>query len=111
MKEIPEDSILNTVKHHLGIDTFYTAFDDIITMDINSVISILYQLGVGESGFCITGQDERWSDYVGSNMNVEFIKTYVCLKVKLMFDPPSGAVMEATKNTIDELEWRISISV
>lgn len=105
------DSILTSVKKHLGIDESYTAFDEIIITDINSVIAILYQLGVGNSGFSIQGSDETWEDYIGSNINVEFVKTYVCLKVKLMFDPPSGAAMEATKNTIDELEWRISISV
>lgn len=36
------------------------------------------------------------------------MKSYVALKVKLLFDPPqSSSTIEATKNLISELEWRL----
>ena len=41
------ESILTSIKKMLGIDEEYTHFDADVIMDINSVLMILTQLGVG----------------------------------------------------------------
>ena len=103
-------SILNSVKKRLGISEEYEHFDDDIIMDINSVFAILNQLGVGPSdGFSIENQDAEWSDFLGVNQKkLELVKSYVYLKVKLLFDPPqSSFVLESINRQISEFEWRI----
>lgn len=103
------ESILQTIKQLLGISEEDTSFDQNIVILVNSVFSILSQLGLTESDrFQITGSTETWDDLFRGRKDLEFVKTYVCLKVKMMFDPPtSSAALEATKRMIDEHEWRI----
>ena len=107
------DSILTSVKKMLGIPEDYEQFDMDIIMHINSVLTILNQLGVGpEEGFAITDSYETWSDFLVDNKNIEAVKTYVYLKVKLLFDPPlSSAVTESINKLINELEWRLNVAV
>lgn len=107
------ESILTSVKKALGIAAEYTHFDPDLIMHINSVFSILNQLGVGpEEGFMISNEYNTWSEFIADNPKLEFVKSYMYLKVKLLFDPPtSSAVAESTKRLTDELEWRISVSV
>ena len=109
------DSILTSVKKLLGIAEEYTAFDPDIIMSVNSVFTILQQLGVGpDGGFSISDATTTWSDYFGDSEEVvkaEAVKNYVGLKVKLMFDPPtSSSVMQATTNMTNELEWRLNVA-
>lgn len=106
-----ENSILNSVKKVLGIPSNYTNFDADIVLHINSVFMTLTQLGLGpESGFSISDAVTTWSDFVSDDSNLNGVKTYVVLKVKLLFDPPlSTAVMECYKRQIDELEWRLNV--
>lgn len=108
-----DDSILTSIKKLLGIDEAYTHFDADIIMHINSVFMILNQLGVGpESGFSITDSDAVWSDFISNANTVEAVKSYIYLKVKLMFDPPlSGTVTDSITRTISELEWRLNVAV
>ena len=107
------NSILNSIKKRLGIMPEYEHFDDDIIMDINTVFTTLNQLGVGPSeGFHIENQDAEWTDFVNDMSKLEFVKTYVYLKVKLLFDPPqSSFVIEAIKSQLSELEWRILAQV
>lgn len=107
------DSILNSVKKNLGITEEYTHFDPDIIMHINTVFSILAQLGVGsEDGFSIADETAVWSDYLPDSPKLNFVKSYVYLKVRLLFDPPTNSsVTEATNRMIDELEWRINAAV
>ena len=108
------DSILNSVKIANGITEDNTDFDDILIMYTNAVLStILPQLGVGhQKGYTIESSDEAWADYLEDYSNLEAVKTYVPLKVRMIFDPPaSSAVAEAIKNTIAELEFRLNIVV
>lgn len=106
------DSILTSIKKLLGIDEAYVNFDPDIIMHINSVFMILNQLGVGPSdGFSIQDSKSVWTDFMPSGSNLEAVKSYMHLKVKLMFDPPSNsAIMEAINRTIAELEWRLNVS-
>ena len=107
------DSILTSIKKLLGITEEYENFDQDIIMHINSVFMILNQLGVGpKSGFSINDKSSTWDEFVPESSNLEAVKTYVHLKVKLMFDPPlSSTVIEAIKSQINELEWRLNVSV
>lgn len=107
------DSILLSVKKMLGIPPDYEHFDPEIIIHINSVFSILTQLGVGsDEGFSIKDSTASWSDYIPEGKAVEDIKTYVYLKVRLIFDPPqSSAAIEAMKQLAGEFEWRINVGV
>ena len=89
------DSILTSIKKLLGIAEEYEHFDPDIVMYINSAFSVL-----------------TWSEFLYDDPRLEFVKTFIYLKVKLTFDPPlSSAVMEAINRQISELEWRINVTV
>lgn len=107
------DSILNSIKKLLGIGEDYKHFDADIIMHINMAFMVLYQLGVGTPyPFSIEDEQPRWSDFLGDSLDLNGVKTYIYLKVKLVFDPPqSSAVMEAIKQNIAELEWRLNATV
>lgn len=104
-------SILDSTKKMLGLETDYTVFDlDVIT-HINTVFSVLTQLGIGpERGFSIEDSSTTWDEYLGGNKLLSTIKSYVYLRVRILFDPPSaGYVLTAIENQIKELEWRINM--
>lgn len=103
------DSILISIKKLLGISEEYTHFDPDIIMHANSAFMILTQIGVGPSeGFRIEDETTKWTDFIKDESKLEGVKSYIYLKVKLLFDPPlSGAVKESTNQLIKELEWRL----
>lgn len=107
------ESILTSIKKTLGISEEYTHFDEDLIMHINSALAVLCQLGVGPSeGFFITNKSAVWSDFVPDLSKLQFIKTYVYQKVKLLFDPPqSSAAIQALNESIKEFEWRINVQV
>lgn len=107
------ESILTSVKKMLGITEEYEHFDADLIMHINSVFMILAQLGVGsDEGFSIKGKDEKWEDFMQGDSRLELVKSYLYLKVKLLFDPPLGnAVIEVMNRQIGEFEWRLNIAV
>lgn len=106
------DSILTSIKKLLGIAEDYTHFDADIIMHINTVLMILTQMGVGPAeGFMVENKGETWDEFISEGSNMESVKTYVYLKVRLIFDPPaSSAVMEAINRSISELEWRLNVA-
>lgn len=106
-------SILTSIKKMLGITEEYEHFDADIIMHINSVFMILNQLGVGPSkGFLIKGKDEIWTDFIPEDSKLELVKSYMYLKVKLLFDPPLGsAVIDVMNRQISEFEWRLNDEV
>ena len=108
-----EESILKTIKKLLGgSDPSMDYFDVDIITHINTVFSILKQLGVGpKEGFKIEDDNEVWSDFLDDNTNLEDVKTYIYLKVRMIFDPPATNVAEAFNKTISELEWRLNVEV
>lgn len=107
------DSILTSVKKLLGITEECTDFDADIIMHINSTLMILTQIGVGPpEGFFIEDDSAFWDDFVDDIKQLGAIKTYVYMRVRLMFDPPSSsAVMEAMNRIISELECRLNLAV
>ena len=104
------ESILTSIKKLLGIEESYTHFDTDITIHINTVLMILTQLGVGpQDGFFIKDASATWDDFI-PGVPYEGTKSYVYLKVKLLFDTPLGtAVIEAINRQISELEWRLQV--
>ena len=108
-----DDSILDSIKKILGMLPVYDAFDTDLVIHINSVFGILAQLGVGpEGGFSISDNTTLWKAYLGDSKDLEMVKSYIALKVRLIFDPPTiGAVMDAMKEQIRELEWRLNVQV
>lgn len=106
------DSVLTSIKKLLGIAEEYEHFDADLIMHINSVFSILTQLGVGPSkGFMIEDKSATWKDFISNESKYMLVKSYMHLKVKLLFDPPlSSAVLECYKTQISEYEWRLNVA-
>lgn len=105
------DSILTSTKKALNLAEDYTAFDMDVIMHINSVFSTLNQLGVGPSvGFMIEDKDATWSSFLGSDPRLNHVKSYVYLRVRLLFDPPNtGFTTAAIEKQIKEMEWRLNV--
>lgn len=105
------DSILTTIKDMLGIAEEDTHFDRAITRHINSAFMTLHQLGVGPCKcFKVTSKDQTWYDFLGESGDFETVKTYIYLKVKISFDPPTNAfVMDAMERQSKEDEWRLNV--
>ena len=106
------DSILTSIKKLLGIAEDYEHFDQDLIMHINSVLSVLTQLGVGPSeGFSIEDENATWDDFIPEDKRLSSIRSYVYMKVKLLFDPPlSSSVMESMNRMISEFEWRLNVA-
>lgn len=105
------ESILLSIKKALGIEADLDIFDSDIIMHINTAFNVLNQLGVGpENGFSITGKNEIWSDFFPDSPNLEAIKTYIYIKVRLVFDPPTSSfVLQSLNDTAKEYEWRLNV--
>lgn len=104
------ESILTSTKKILGIPADYTVFDVDIITHINSVFSTLHQLGIGPTeGFMINDESSIWADfYTDAPLNA--IKTYVYLRVRLLFDPPTTSyLINSLKEQVKELEWRLNV--
>lgn len=107
-----EQSILTTIKKMLGITKEYTHFDQDIIMHINSVFMILNQMGVGPAkAYSISGETESWDEFMADDDMLHAVKSYIYLKVKILFDPPSSSsIMDSINRGINELEWRLNVS-
>lgn len=104
------DSILLSIKKLLGIPTDDDVFDSELIIHINSVFTILYQLGVGpEEGFTINDQNGSWNDFLKDEKALELVKSYMYMKVRLMFDPPAGSVLTSMESMIREYEFRLNV--
>lgn len=103
-----QDSILDTTKKMIGFDWDYTAFDlDIIT-HINSVFFTLQQLGIGQPNFMIDDNTKTWAEFEAGE-NISAVKSYMYLKVRVIFDPPANSfTQEAMNKQATEYEWRLN---
>lgn len=106
------DSILTSIKKLLGITEEDEHFDADLIIHINSVFATLTQLGVGPTeGFSIKDDSAIWADFLSDSRTIESVKSYMYLRVKLLFDPPlTSAVLESMNRIISEFEWRINVS-
>lgn len=105
------DSILTSIKRLLGIEEDYEHFDMELIMHINSVFTILLQLGLGPiTGFKIMDKTNLWEEFLEDKLDLELIRTYMYHKVRLMFDPPNNSfLVENIKTQINEFEWRLNV--
>lgn len=106
------ESILRTIRKMIGPDETYTHYDTDLIIHINSALAVLTQLGVGPSeGFFIQDESATWNDFLGNDPKLEMVKSYVYMKVKLAFDPPSSsAVIDSMNRSISEFEWRANMA-
>ena len=106
------NSILISIKKLLGITKEQIQFDVDLVIHINSALMELTQIGVGPpNGFSISDSTQTWSDFVGDVKKLEAVKSYVYLKVRLLFDPPStSAVLENMKQMLNEYLWRLNVA-
>jgi hypothetical protein len=106
-----DTSILTGTKKILGIPEDYTVFDTDIITHINSVFSTLTQLGIGPpEGFMIEDDTTMWSDYIPDDMEFNSVKSYMYLRVRLLFDPPTTSyLIGAFEKQVSELEWRLNV--
>lgn len=105
-----EESILKSTKKILGLAEDYTPFDLDIVTHINAAFSILNQLGIGpEDGYSIEDESDSWDDFVVPSNQLHLVKTYVYLKVRMLFDPPpTSFLLEVYNKQILEYEWRLN---
>jgi hypothetical protein len=105
-----ETSILNSTKKNLGLDSEYSAFDHDIISHINSAFSVLWQLGVGPiAGFEIEDDSLEWDDFDIPVEIKNLVKTYIYLKVRMLFDPPNTSFgIAAMEKQLADYEYRIN---
>lgn len=106
------DSILGSVRKMIGgIDEDESPFDRDLIIHINSVFTVVNQLGVGpKDAYSITDDSQTWEDFWGDSEVINMVKSYMYLKTKIIFDPPtSGVLHEALERQITEFEWRLSV--
>ena len=107
------DSILTSIKSMLGVQEDYEHFDMDLVIHINSVLMTLTQIGVGPSeGFAIQDKNAKWTDFIGDDeVKLNSVKSFVYLRVKILFDPPASAtVLESLKQIANEFEWRLNVA-
>lgn len=104
-----DESILDSIKLILGVDTEYDVFDSEILMAINSSFMSLTQLGLGPAeGFKVPNKATTWADILGTRQDLESVRSYIGIKSRILFDPPTNSyITQALNNTATELEWRI----
>lgn len=108
---MPSQSILRSVKKVCGLLPEDNSFDEDIILHINSILSVLTQLGIGpEEGYMIEDDSSMWGNFLGNDKRFNAVKTYVHLRVRILFDPPNTSfVIDAMEKQISELEWRMSV--
>ena len=105
------DSIFNSVKKVVGLLGDDDSFDEDILLHINSVVSTLRQLGLSiPSDFYVRDDVQTWRDLLGEFRDLDLVKSYMAMKVRLMFDPPSSSFgLASMTEMVKELEWRINV--
>ena len=105
------NSIFNSVKKVVGLLRDDDSFDEDILLHINSVVSTLRQLGLSiPSGFYVRDDVQTWRDLLGEFRDLDLVKSYMTMKVRLMFDPPSSSFgLKSMEEMTKEFEWRINV--
>ena len=107
-----ESSILNSVKKNLGLPADYLVYDEDVLMAINTALSTVTQLGVGPAlGFEVQDVAATWVDLFGSDFRLNSVRTFIHLKVCLIFDPPATSfAISAIEKQLEEMAWRIEVA-
>lgn len=103
------NSILDDIKKLLDLDPDYTAFDLNIVLFINSAFATLNDIGVGPTEtYSIDDKTNLWAEFFGLRADNKDVKTYIFLKVQMVFDPPTQSyVLTAKQEVLKEIEWRL----
>lgn len=111
MNLFDDDSILMSMKNMLNIEKNDPAFDTQIGMLINNEFMTLHQIGIGpDEGFAIHDVNTKWTDFSDDQTLIETVKSFVYLRVRMLFDPPASSVVaDAINSRINELEWRLNV--
>src|SRR3954452_7322057 len=110
-----EQSILKSTKKILGVSPDDDSFDLDIMTHINSAFSNLHDLGVGSPlGFVVEDDTANWNNLFEKpeeqKSMLAYIRSYIYLRVRLLFDPPGTSfLLDSINKQIEELEWRISV--
>ena len=103
------NNILKTVKKLLGVPGDYDCFDSDILININMVLPMLMQIGISTNINTVT-EESKWDDLSSSTEVVNFLRVYITLRVRMIFDPPTNSsLLDAMQKKIDELEWRLNL--
>lgn len=109
---LAQQSILDSVKKVVNMAPSYTAFDEDLVMHINAQFSKLYSLGVGPktAAFEIEDSSAKWGDFLQGKTNINMVKTFVCMAVRLIFDPPPTSFgISAVEREIEQMGWRLNV--
>lgn len=106
------ESILQSTKKALGLQSDYDVFDQELILFINSIFNVLTQVGVGPvDGFSIEDDSAEWEDFTNDETTLNMVKTYMYIRVRLIFDPPQTSfVIASLENIQKELEWRLNVT-
>jgi hypothetical protein len=106
-----DQSILNEVKKVVGLDPEDDSFDADVIMHTNSVFAVLNQIGVGGlNTFYIEDATATWGDFLPSAPYIGMVKSYVTLKVRILFDPPQiQSILTSMQAVAEQYEWRLNV--
>lgn len=102
------ENVLSSIKKLLGPCEYDEHFDIDVLIHINTAVNILHQLGVFQNDI-VVDKNTTWDEVIEGHSNAQMIKTYIYEKVRMIFDPPTGALKAAMEESIEELEWRINV--
>lgn len=105
------DSIFSSVKKVVGLLGDDDSFDEDILLHINSVVSTLRQLGLSiPADFYVRDDVQTWQNLLGEFRDLDLVKSYMTMKVRLMFDPPASSFgLKSMEEMVKEYEWRINV--
>ena len=105
------DSVLDSVKKMLGVDLVDDSFDMELIIFINDVFSKLNQLAVGPTTtYVIDDRLDKWTDFLLDRADLNMVRTYMYLQVRITFDPPTNpSLLENMMKRIQEYEWRLNV--
>lgn len=104
-----EQSILKSTKKILGLGAEYTPFDQDVLTHINAAFGTLHQLDIGPSaGVFIEDEEPEWDSLGLPVIQLNLVRAYVFLKVRLLFDPPGTSfLIQLAQDQVKEYEWRL----
>lgn len=104
------DVILTDIKKMLGLYEEDTSFDLVVLTHINAVFSIIKQIANFKLPDILVDETTTWDNMLNGRTDIGYISTYMNIKIKMIFDPPtSSAAAESFNAVIRELEFRISM--
>jgi len=103
-----DDVIFSQIKKLLGFEDDYAVFDMDILLHINSIMSTIRQNTADTLPLVEITKSTKWSEVLPPLMDILMVKTFMGLKLRLIFDPPPTSFgITAVQDLAKEYEWRI----